>query len=65
MNIEQINAQYITNEKGEKMFVVLPFDEFSEIMEDLEDLKAALERKDEPTISHEKLFKKLKEEGIV
>jgi len=63
INIKNLKA-YITNEKGEK-FVILPLEEFSELMEDFEDLKTALERRDEPTISHDELLRTLKEEGVV
>ncbi|WP_022669560.1 hypothetical protein [Hippea alviniae] len=64
INIKNLKAEYITNEKGEK-FVILPLEEFSELIEDLEDLRIALERRDEPTISHDELLRTLKEEGVV
>ena len=64
INIKNLKAEYITNEKGEK-FVILPLEEFSELIEDFEDLRTALERRDEPIISHDELLRTLKEEGVV
>ena len=38
---------------------------FEELLEDIEDLAAIAERREEPTIPHDELIKKLKLDGIV
>jgi hypothetical protein len=58
-------VQYITNPDGEKTAVILPIEEFRELLEDIEDLAAVAERRDEPTISHDELLTELKQEGLV
>jgi len=57
--------RYITNEKGEKTAVVVPIDRYERLVEDLEDLAAVAERKDEPSISHQELIDELKKDGII
>jgi len=61
--IKELQAQYVTNETGKKVAVILPIKEFEELMDDIEDLAVLAERRDEPTNSHEKLLAKLKQDG--
>ena len=61
----RLRIQYVTNEVGEKTAVILPFDEFQELLEDIEDLAAVAERRDELTISHEELVAELKRDGLL
>ena len=49
--------QYITDANGEKMAVILPLADYQELMEDLEDLAAIAERKDEVAIPLETALK--------
>ena len=65
INVEKIKPQYIIDEKGKKTSVIIPFSEFIELLEDLEDLAVVAERREEPTISHEDLLKELREEKLV
>jgi len=65
MNIKDLKPQYITDDAGQKVSVILPLDEFDELMEDIEDLAAVAERRDEPTISHEQLISELKRDGLI
>lgn len=51
--------QYITDSAGHKISVVLPMDEYFELLEDLEDLAAIAERKDEVTIPFETALKEI------
>lgn len=62
---KDLRAQYITDETGEKTYVILPIEEFLELLEDIEDLATVAERRDEPTISHEKLVAELKKDGLI
>ena len=61
----QLNVQYVTDPSGEKTAVILPLGEFEELMEDLEDLAALAERRDEPTTSHEDFIAELKRDGLL
>jgi len=57
--------QYIIDEKGQKTAVVLPIEEYEELLEDLHDLAIIAERRDEPTIAFEELKKRLKQNGLL
>ena len=65
MKLKDFNPQYITNDSGEKISVILPISEFQELLEDIEDLATLAERRDEPTISHEQLIKELERDGLI
>lgn len=41
--------QFLVNEDGQRTSVVLPLDEYEELLDDLADLAVIAERKDEPT----------------
>ncbi|MGB9896025.1 MAG: hypothetical protein ACP5HX_10410 [Thermoproteota archaeon] len=57
--------RYIVNEKGEKKEVVIPIEDYEELLEDLHDLAVVAERKDEPVVPLEELLEKLKKNGIL
>ena len=63
--IRDLQAQYVTDEKGNKTAVILPIEEFEELLEDLQDLAVLAERRDEPAISHEEVVAKLKRNGYL
>ena len=65
LDLKQFNLQYVTNEAGEKTAIILPIEEFQELLEDVEDLAILAERRDEPTISHEQLVAELKHDGLL
>jgi hypothetical protein len=52
-------VQYVTKPGGERVAVIVPIEEFEELLEDLEDLGALVQRRDEPTISHDELLDEL------
>ena len=62
---KNLSLQYITNQEGEKVAVILPIEEFEELLMDLEDLKDVNERKNEATIDHQDLITELKEDCIL
>jgi hypothetical protein len=45
--------------------VVLPIQEYQELLEDMEDLAALAERRDEPTVSHDELIAGLQRDGVL
>lgn len=61
----EAEVQYVTNQEGDKTAVIVPSHEFQELLEDIEDLAAVAERRDEPTISHDELLAELKRDGLV
>lgn len=63
--MEKPQERYIVDKKGEKTAVVLPVEEYEELLEDLHDLAVIAERRDEPTITFEELKKRLKEDALL
>ena len=43
------NVQYITDAQGERTAVILPLDEYEELLEDMHVIRVAEETKDEPS----------------
>jgi hypothetical protein len=56
---------YITDEQGARSAVVLPISQYEKLLEDLDDLAAVAERRDEPVVPHEEFIAQLKRDGIV
>lgn len=65
VQISELQAQYVTNEAGEKTAVILPIEEFWELLEDMEDLAILAERRDEPTVSFDEVKNRLKKDGFL
>lgn len=57
--------QFIINDKGEKVSVIIPIDDYVDLLEDIHDLAIIAERKDEPAISFDILKAKLKSDGFI
>ena len=60
-----LHPQYITNDNGDKISVVITMQEFEDMLEDIEDLTAMADRKDEDITSHDDLVKELKADGTL
>lgn len=60
----EAEVQYVTNQNGEKTAVIVPLDDFQDLLEDIEDLAAVAERRDEPTVPHDELIAELKRDGL-
>ena len=56
---------YITDEHGERSAVVLPISQYEKLLEDLDDLAAIAERREEPVVPHDQFIAELKRDGIV
>ncbi len=65
MNSALSNPKYITDEHGRKTDVILPVEIYAELLEDLADLAAVAERRDETTLSHSNLKGTLQADGIL
>jgi len=63
--VEKLHPQFITDSTGRQTGVILPLEEYNELLEDLDDLAAIAERGDEPTIPHVKVVAELKKDGCL
>ncbi len=63
--LDQIELHFITDQKGNKEYVMLKFDDYRQLIEDYQDLAIVAERRDDERIPFEKLEKKLKASGRV
>ncbi len=64
-SIRELQAQYITDETGKKTAVILPIEEFEELLEDLDDLAVIAERRDEETVAMADVVARLKRNGLL
>lgn len=60
-----MNTQFIVDESGIKKAIILPMEDYEELLEDVHDLAVIAERKDEPSISLDELKKRLKADGLI
>jgi PHD/YefM family antitoxin component YafN of YafNO toxin-antitoxin module len=63
--VAKLREQYVIDEKGQKTAVIIPFEDYEQLLEDIHDLAIIAERRDEPTIAFEELKKKLKKDGLL
>lgn len=59
------NVQYVTNENGERTAVIMPIEEYEELLEDLHVTRAAEETKDEPKRLLTDVVEELREAGEI
>lgn len=57
--------QFVTDEAGARTAVIIPIDEFEELLEDAADLAIMAERRGGPTISHAELVAELERDGLL
>ncbi len=60
-----MDTQFIVDESGIRKAIILPMEDYEELLEDIHDLAVIAERKDEPTVSFEDLKKRLKADGLI
>jgi PHD/YefM family antitoxin component YafN of YafNO toxin-antitoxin module len=63
--LKNIEKKFIVDDKGRKSAVIVPIEEYKELLEDLHDLAIVAERRSEQTISFSNLKKKLKRNGLL
>jgi hypothetical protein len=56
---------YITDEHGERSAVVLPIAQYEKLLEDLDDLAAIAERREETVVPHDQFIAGLKRNGLL
>lgn len=62
---KKMHAQYITNEQGERVSVVVPIDEYKALLEDVADLAVLAERREEEASGHAEVIGRLKADGFL
>jgi len=60
-----LHPQYITDDKGDKVSVIIDMQEFENMLEDIEDLTTIADRKDEETTSHNDFLQELRADGTL
>jgi PHD/YefM family antitoxin component YafN of YafNO toxin-antitoxin module len=60
-----MNTQYITDDRGDKLAVVIPISDYEELMEDVADLAAVAERRDDETVVLSEVKKSLVADGLL
>jgi len=63
--VEGLHEQFIVDKSGKKMAVILPIEDYEELLEDIHDLAVIAERKDEPATGFEEIKKRLKADGLI
>ena len=62
---DTIHPQFVTDKNGICTSVLLPFTEYQELLEDLEDLAAIAENRTEETLDHNDVIAELKRNGLL
>ena len=65
INIKELKPRFITDDKGNKIEVILPIDIFKTLLEDLQDLAVRAKRANEKSITHDQLLEELKLDGLL
>lgn len=60
-----MSTQFITDDKGERVAVILSLADYEQLLEDLHDLAVVAERRDEPTASMAELKQSLQRDGLL
>jgi PHD/YefM family antitoxin component YafN of YafNO toxin-antitoxin module len=58
-NAQTPHPDFVTDQNGKRKAVILSFEEYEELLEDLDDLAVVAERQSEETISHIELEREL------
>jgi len=56
---------YLVDEHGTKKAVIVPIEDYEELLEDLHDLAVISERRNEPTVPFEEVIERLKRDGLL
>ena len=60
-----MTAQFLTDDRGQKVAVVIPIADYESLMEDVADLAAVAERRDDERISLNELKEQLTADGLL
>jgi len=59
------NIQYVTNQNGEKTAVIVPIEEYEELLEDLHLIRVTNESKDEPRRPFSEVIEEMRQAGEI
>lgn len=59
------HPRFLTDERGNRLGVMLPIDRYLELLEDFADLETFSKRMGEPHLTLEDLLKRLSDEGVL
>jgi len=62
---EDRQEQYVVNREGKRVGVILSFERYQQMREDLHDLAVVAERRGEESISLEEMKRRLREDGLL
>jgi hypothetical protein len=60
-----MTTQFLTDDRGQKVAVVIPIADYESLMEDVSDLAAVAERRDDDRISLAELKEQLTSDGLL
>lgn len=63
--MSKVQEQYIVDREGHRSAVVVPIEEYEELLEDLHDLAVIADRRDDNTVTHEELKRRLRADGLL
>jgi hypothetical protein len=63
--VASFHPQFVVDHQGHRTSVLLPVEEYETLLEDLSDLAAVAERRDEPVSSHGDVVARLKADGLL
>lgn len=63
--ITSMHPQFVVDRQGHRTSVILPVEEYESLLEDLSDLAAVAERRDEPVLDHAEVVARLKADGLL
>ncbi|OGT00119.1 MAG: hypothetical protein A3F73_13650 [Gallionellales bacterium RIFCSPLOWO2_12_FULL_59_22] len=63
--VDSLHPQFVVDHQGHRTSVLLPVEEYEALLEDLSDLAAVAERRDEPAIDHAEVVARLKADGLL
>jgi len=63
--MNHVNEKFVVDRKGKKTAVIVPIDEYEQLLEDLHDLAVVAERRSEKTISLTQMKRRLKKDGLL
>jgi PHD/YefM family antitoxin component YafN of YafNO toxin-antitoxin module len=63
--LSAMSTRFLTDESGKRVAVVLPMEEYEELMEDVSDLAAVAERRNEERVTLEEVKQRLIADGLL
>jgi len=65
MKTKPVREQFVVDENGRKIAVIIPIEKYREMLEDLHDLTVVLEREKEETVDFDEVKRRMKERGTL